>query len=183
MNCPAEPQRRSDQTRAQIMSAFTRLVFANGFENVSVKKLVEEAQVARSTFYEHFSDKEDVLRACMSRMFAVVADCVASDEAPRRLVEVLEHLWSNRRLTDAIFSGHARKVLSRNQADLVETRLKAVGSPGPLPSRLAAIHLAEGQLSLVESWMRGHAHAASEDVALALHRSSRAAARALVRAD
>ena len=183
MNCPAHPARRSDQTRAEIMKAFTRLVFANGFENVSVKKVVEEAQLARSTFYEHFADKEDVLRACMTRMFAVVADCIASDERPGRLVEVLEHLWSNRRLTDAIFTGHARKVLSRNQADLIESRLKAVGSPGRIPSRLAAIHLAEAQLSLVESWMRGHAHAASEDLAAALHRSSRASALALVRAD
>ncbi|WP_028970302.1 TetR/AcrR family transcriptional regulator [Sphingomonas sp. URHD0057] len=183
MNCPAHPARRSDQTRAQIMKAFTRLVFAHGFESVSVKKVVEEAQLARSTFYEHFSDKEDVLRACMTRIFAVVADCIASDQPPGRLVEVLEHLWSNRRLTDAIFSGQARKVLSRNQTDLIESRLKTIGPQGPLPSRLAAIHLAEAQLSLVESWLRGHAHAAPDDLAAALHRSSRASALALLGAD
>jgi len=165
------------------MSAFTRLVFANGFENVSVRKIVEEAKVARSTFYEHFSDKEDVLRTCMGRIFAVLADCVISDEPPAKLVEVLDHLWSNRRLTDAIFSGHARAVLSRNQADLIESRLNGTGSPAQIPSRLAAISIGEAQLALVESWMRGRAFARVEDVAAALHHSSRASATALLRVE
>jgi AcrR family transcriptional regulator len=161
------------------MSAFTRLVFANGFENVSVKQVVEEAQLARSTFYEHFSDKEDVLRACMGRMFSVVADCIIADKPPPRLAEVLDHLWSNRRLTDAIFSGHARTVLARHQADLIELRLRESGAALRLPSRLAAIEIAEAQLALVESWLRGRAHCDAGQLADGLHRSSRASALAL----
>lgn len=179
MNCPAHPARRSEQTRAGIMKAFTRLVFANGFENVSVKGVVAEAQVARSTFYEHFSDKEDVLRACMGLIFAVIADCVIDDGPPPKLADVLRHLWSNRRLADAIFSGQARNVLSRNQADLIELRLR--GAPLLLPGRLAAISLAEAQLALVESWLRGRAFATAEDMAAALSVSSRASADALRR--
>ena len=57
--------RRSERTRARLLAAFTNLVFAKGFENVSVRDIVVAADVARSTFYEHFSDKEDVLRASM----------------------------------------------------------------------------------------------------------------------
>jgi AcrR family transcriptional regulator len=176
MTMHARLNRRSERTRTQLMSAFTKLVFAKGFENVSVRELVAEAGVVRSTFYEHFSDKEDVLRSCMTRFFAVVADCACADSMPRELNRVLDHLWSNRRLTDGIFTGHARAILARNQADLVETRLRSIGPNAALPSRLAAIEIAEAQLALIESWMRGRAFCSTEKLATGLHRSSRALA-------
>jgi AcrR family transcriptional regulator len=161
------------------MSAFTSIVFAQGFENVTIRKIVESADIARSTFYEHFSNKEDVLRACMGKFFSIIADCIVHDDQPAELGKVLDHLWSNRRLTDAIFSGHARDVLARNQVDLVEQRLRAMNPPTIMPPRLSAIPIAEAQLALVESWMRGRAFCPREQLALGLHRSSRASALAL----
>lgn len=182
MNCPANFQKRSEKTRRQIMSAFTGLVFAKGFENVSVREVVAAANVARSTFYEHFSGKEDVLRACMSRFFAVIAECVPSDTVPGELNRVLDHLWENRRLTDAIFSGAPRVILARALGEMVEAHLRDMnkGAPLALSYRLAAIHLAEGQLGLVENWMRGRAYCEVTELAQALHRSSRASALALL---
>jgi AcrR family transcriptional regulator len=172
-------ERRSARTRRQITTAFTRLVFAQGFEKVSVSAVVSAAGVARSTFYEHFSDKEDVLRACMNFLFVVIADCVSEDQMPKELEKALAHLWENRRLTDGVFSGQARVVLSRNQADLVELRLRQNESLR-LPSRLAAIEIAEAQLALIESWMRGRAFCSIEQLAEGLHRVSRASALALI---
>lgn len=172
--------RRSEQTRTELMSAFSGLVFAKGFENVSVKDIIASAGLARSTFYEHFSNKEDVLRACMTRFFEIVADCVSADGIPPLLFKVLDHLWANRRLTDAVFSGHARTVLARNQADLVEQRLRAMAPLLRLPHRLAAIQIADAQLGLVESWMRGRAPCSVENLADGLFRSSRASALALI---
>lgn len=171
--------RRSEQTRAGLMSAFTRLVFDKGFENVKASEVAASAKVARSTFYEHFSGTEDVLRVCMTQFFAIVADCVLTDEEPSELARVLDHLWSNRRLTDGIFSGHARSILARNQADLIELRLRTMNADRAMPSRLAAIPIAEAQLALIESWMRGRAFCPSNQLAAGLHRCSRASALAL----
>lgn len=175
----AEVTRRSEQTRAGLMSSFTQLVFAKGFENVSASEVAASAKVARSTFYEHFSGTEDLLRACMTRFFAIVADCVVQDEQPAELGKVIDHLWSNRRLVDGIFSGHARAILARNQADLVEMRLRALPGGLTMPSRLAAIQIAEAQLALIEGWMRGRAFCPPDQLAAGLHRASRASALAL----
>ena len=172
--------RRSEQTRTELMSAFSGLVFAKGFENVSVKDVIATAGLARSTFYEHFSNQEDVLRAGMTRFFEIVADCVSAEGVPANLLKVLDHLWSNRRLTDAIFSGYARMVLARNQADLVEQRLRTMSPVLRLPHRLAAIQIADAQLGLIESWMRGRAPCSVENLADGLFRSSRASALALI---
>ena len=102
------------------MSAFTAIVFADGFDNVTVRRIIEDANVARSTFYEYFSSKDDVLRACMSQFLSVIADTVANDTCPPNLVPVLEHLWEKRRLTDAIFTGSARSILGLRERELAQ---------------------------------------------------------------
>lgn len=174
--------KRSDATRGDLLAAFTKLLFAKGLDQVAVQQIAASAGHARSTFYEHFSSKEDVLRASMSRFFAVIADCLVSEEPPELLSKVLEHLWQNRRLSDAIFSGQARVVLARNQIDLVESRLRSIEPTRGLnlPPRLAAAQIAEGQLALLENWMRGRAFCSIENLAAGLHRSSRASALAFM---
>jgi AcrR family transcriptional regulator len=150
---------------------------------VSVQRIVAGAGTARSTFYEHFGGKEDILRASMAPFFATFADCVLSECQPDNLAKVLEHMWGNRRLTDAIFTGASRAILARNLSEMVETRLRELhaGAPLTLPYRLAAIMIADAQMTLVESWLRGRAYARQADVGFALHDGSRALAKALAR--
>lgn len=174
---------RSERSRAAILGAFVELIFRDGFENVSVQGIVTGAGIARSTFYEHFSNKEDVLRASMAQFFEVLARCVTRENEPPELAGVLNHFWGNRRLIDAIFTGAPRRILALSLSEIIETNLRNHGADKLLlPSRLAAIHLAEAQLALVESWLRGRAFATVEDLATALHQSSKASANALIRA-
>ena len=167
---------RSERSRAAILGAFITLIFRDGFERLSVGAIVAEAGVARSTFYEHFSGKEDVLQASMSHFFNVMAGCVASDQQPPELIRVIEHFWGNRRMADAVFTGHPRLILVRSLSELIERRLRAAGEGGkPLvPYELSSIQIAEAQIALVENWLRGRAYCQAEDMAAALHRSSRA---------
>ena len=174
--------RRVARTREALLVAFRELVFANGYENVTVRGVVARANVGRSTFYEHFTSKDDILRASMSQFLIVFAESIASAAPPERLVAVLDHLWSNRRLTDAIFTGSPRAILARTLAQMIEARLEQMAGAGALaiPLRLAGIQRAAGQLAVVEAWMRGKAHCAAPRLADAFHASSRAAALALL---
>ena len=182
---PLPFENRSDRTRAALLHAFRDLIFRDGFENISVQRIVVQAGTARSTFYEHFSGKEDVLRASMAPFFEVMADCVPSTKPPDRLGSVLAHMWENRRLGDAVFSGAPRKILAQSFGELVEARLHRHfgGHPLIIPYRLAAIQLAEAQLALVENWLRGRAFASVEGMTEALYRTSRATAESLRRLD
>jgi len=173
---------RAERSRSALLRAFVELMFRSGFENISVQEIVAGAGTARSTFYEHFSSKEDILRASMGHFWGVVAACVDSSDEPAELPRVLAHFWESRRLADATFSGAARIILSRALSEMIEARLHAIhqGAPLLLPYRLAAIHLAEGQMALIEGWLRGRAFARVEEMAAALHRSTRASALALL---
>lgn len=175
-------QNRSECTRDAILRSFAGLLFRQGFDDISVREIVAAAAVARSTFYEHFSSKEDVLCTSMGQFFDVLARCVSDEEQPAGLVVLLAHFWENRRLTDAIFSGTPRKIIALSLSEMVEARLREDAvDERLLPDRLAAIHIGEAQLALVEGWLRGRAPAKVNDMAAALHRSSRASARAMTR--
>lgn len=172
---------RSDRTRAGLVGAFVTLMFRDGFENVSVQGIAAEAGMARSTFYEHFSGKDDVLRASMAHLLAALADCVTCEVEPPEVGMVLGHMWGNRRLADAIFTGAPRRIIALSLCEMIEARIRHAYDAGSviLPLRLAAIQLAEGQLALIENWLRGRAFARAEDLARALHRTSRASMLAL----
>jgi|KBSMisStaDraftv2_1062788.scaffolds.fasta_scaffold498169_1 AcrR family transcriptional regulator len=174
---------RGERTRDTILRAFVALMFRDGFDHITVQNIVAEAGIARSTFYEHFGRKEDVLRASMAQFFVVLARCVSSDDQPAELARVLDHFWENRRLTDAIFDSAPRRILALSLSEMVEAQLRERSGELVLPARLAAIHIAEAQLALVETWLRGRAFAHASDVATALHKSSLASAAALSRAN
>lgn len=178
---------RVARTRIELMGAFTAILFAKGYEATTVQQITQRANVARSTFYDHFTSKADILRACMAQFFSVYADCVDAGSPPERLPDVLRHLYENRRLTDAIFTGPPRKALSRGLREMMEPKLKLMRagtrSASVIPTSLAAVQLAESQLSLTEAWLRGLARCEPDKLADALFASTRAAALTLTGAD
>jgi len=53
--------RRIRRTRQLLQDAFVALLREKRYEDVSVQDIIERADVARSTFYVHYVDKEDLL--------------------------------------------------------------------------------------------------------------------------
>jgi AcrR family transcriptional regulator len=175
----ARPDRRVARTQAAIRDAFVKLFFERGFDEVGVGDIAEAADVARSTFYQHFTSKEQVLCATMQPMLVHLAAAVDSPEIPPHLPGVIGHFWSNRRLAQAVFTGSAKPAIIRMLADLIEPRL---GTPPGAPARLVAMHLAAMQLGLVEEWLTGRYRCPPESLSETLYRSSFASARALTAA-
>jgi AcrR family transcriptional regulator len=179
---PVATDRRVATTRAALLAAFRDLLFERGFETVRIGDIARRANVGRSTCYAHFAGREDLLAAGMAPFLAAFAEAAAGDRLPPALERVLDHLWSRRRLADAIFTGAARVALARALAGMIEAGLRrpAPDRSSGLPPRLAAIALAGFQLALVEAWLRGRGHCPPARMAAALHGASRAAALGLV---
>ena len=55
--------RRVRRTRELLRSALLSLIEEKGYERVTVQDILDRADVGRSTFYAHFTDKDDLLRA------------------------------------------------------------------------------------------------------------------------
>jgi AcrR family transcriptional regulator len=60
--------RRSLRTRQLLSDALAALMVSQRYESISVQQITERANVGRSTFYAHFTDKDDLLVATVRRM-------------------------------------------------------------------------------------------------------------------
>ncbi|TIP04713.1 MAG: TetR family transcriptional regulator [Mesorhizobium sp.] len=60
---PREIDRRSARTRKALHQALLDLMLRKGYEALSVQDIIDEADVGRSTFYAHYTGKEDLLRS------------------------------------------------------------------------------------------------------------------------
>lgn len=96
---------RDSKARLAIVGALQRLLLEHRFEQVSVGTIVAAADVGRSTFYEHFRCKEDVLRVSLSPVVTVLAETIDIDRVTDRLLGMLEHLLSQADMTRAYLRG------------------------------------------------------------------------------
>jgi len=58
---PSQGDRRVRRTRAALRAALVALIVERGWDGFNTQDLCDRADVARSTFYLHFADKEEVL--------------------------------------------------------------------------------------------------------------------------
>lgn len=156
--------RRVRRTRAAIFAAFLRLVLARRYETIRTGDLIAEADVGRSTFYEHFRGKDDVLVAIVDPIFAPLADAASGRGGHFRLLAMLDHVWEQRALARLIFDPARLPRLQRKLAAMIEARLEGEGD---LPPIMAATAAAAAQLALLRLWLAGEAACPAE--ALARH--------------
>ena len=61
--------RRKIKTKKAITEAFNTLITKKRYEKISIQNIIDEADVGRSTFYEHFGTKDDLLRSRCHELF------------------------------------------------------------------------------------------------------------------
>jgi AcrR family transcriptional regulator len=62
------PRRRGTDARRRLLDALERLLATHDFASVTASAIVAEAGFAHGTFYRHFRDKRDALRAALERI-------------------------------------------------------------------------------------------------------------------
>ncbi len=62
------PDRRVQKTRKLLQDALIELVAGKGYESVSIREILDKANVGRSTFYAHFQDKDQLLHSILDRL-------------------------------------------------------------------------------------------------------------------
>ena len=60
--------RRVQKTRKLLQDALIELVAEKGYESVTIREILDKANVGRSTFYAHFQDKDQLLHSILGRL-------------------------------------------------------------------------------------------------------------------
>ncbi len=64
--------RRIARTRSSLNHALLSLILEKGYEAITVEDICARANIARSTFYMHFSDKDDLHRSGLDHLRAML---------------------------------------------------------------------------------------------------------------
>jgi AcrR family transcriptional regulator len=159
---------RVERTRKALIGAFVALFFERPYARISVGAIVARARVGRSTFYEHFVDKEDLLAASMGGVLTVLASSVDRGASAAAMKHTIDHFAANADQARALLGGSARRPIARALAAKIEARLAARG--GWTAGRAVAVALSEAILGTIAAWLRGEIDQSSREIADVLHR-------------
>ena len=168
--------RRSRRTRQALHQALIRLIVERGYDEISVADIAEAADTGRSTFYAHFTDKDDLLRSAGGYLKSVLikeheAAAAGSRRAEDRILGfsrfMTAHLYEQRQIFHALMRGQGgaifldmvRDVL----CDIVRRELTATGDE-PLQREVAVQFVVGGYINIVTWWLRSGARQSPEAV-------------------
>jgi len=175
----AKEDRRVTRTRAALIHAFDDLVLSGRGAKIRVADIVENANVGRSTFYDHYAGADDIHMAALARPFATLADAAAGSGDEGSMAQLLAHFWENRRRARQTLEGRTGDKTARLLVGLIEERLARDEGALTLPLRLAARQLGEAALSPLRGWIFAEAPCTPEALASAICAAGRALRAAL----
>lgn len=139
--------RRLSSTEAAIIEAFITLALGQRYGAIRVADIISQAGVAKSTFYEHFKGKDDVLLSAMQPVLLALATAASGRAARSYVRPVIEHLWERRSVARPIIDSTAASMLQRRLADAIASHGGMWNGSGD--TSLFAVGIAAAQLSML----------------------------------
>ena len=162
------------RTRRRLQGALFDLAQERGIDQVSVSDIAERAGVNRTTFYQHYSDRETLLADALDLITEeaeVTLDDIDIDspEPPLVLVNFLRHIELHGNLYQQVFTepGYG-VVLARLRSHIHDWVVEAAGAPGvdaSIPLNVVAAGLAGSIIGVIGEWLKGSPRASVDEVA------------------
>ena len=165
--------RRSIRTQRLLGDALIALLLEKRYDDITVQDILDRANIGRSTFYEHYWDKEDLLTSEIARVIDGLDQRLAT--SPQQTAAILpslalfQHVREQQRLFQALIRGQSiQQALLRSQGiqivfqafqDLlrrrVEQRLRKERKKEVPDNLLAAVasYVAGAFMTLMQWWL------------------------------
>ncbi len=173
--------RRVNRTRTLLQNALLSLISRRSYDTITVENICETANIGRSTFYAHYTGKDDLKRSGIDdhlRKLLVEHQREASDRSGNSSgccfgfsLAMFEHARDHKELYRALVGGRGgtvalgriRKILS----DLVRDELAATAnknSADALPREVVVQYVAGAYMALLTWWLDGGAKLPPENM-------------------
>lgn len=164
--------RRSARTRQKLEQACRRLVARKPYDAIQVEEICAEAGVARSTFYAHYTGKDDLKRRGLDHLDREIAAAAAAaaDAAPFAFAKTLfEHAHAHRDHIGALTGGRGDDVARMRLREIITANVRrdlgarSRGSRGDLAPQIAVTVAAF--IGLLDWWLDEGSDRTAEDMA------------------
>jgi AcrR family transcriptional regulator len=169
--------RRVRRTRKALRDALVTLMTEKGYESVTVQDIIDRADVGRSTFYTHFTDKDDLLRDNLAGLRSLVQRPVPAEAAGRRRpllrfsLPLFRHVYAEQDMARALFGRPSGAPVVRQVEQLLTdvvrselSTLSAGGAQGRVPQEAVVRFVVGAYLSLASWWLGGDEVISPEDI-------------------
>ncbi len=155
--------RRSRRTRQLITEAMAELLQEKRYEDITVRNILDRADIGSSTFYAHYFDKEDVQASLIKQLFEQLLRQDLHRSGEREVVPSLElfrHIQQNSQQLQALIRSRSGEMLwevvESTMSQMIEQSLTSTISAKrscsvPLP--VVAYYLATAFLTLLKWWL------------------------------
>ena len=190
--------RRVQRTRELLQKAMIELISARGYDAITIQDIVDCANVGRTTFYLHYTSKDDLFMSCHEAIVnqfesgplyhhPLSREALLSLEAPPGMIAAYLHLQDAWVRLYPIFQGKDGPLILRRIRDAsaqeIEANLRAAfaEADSAIPLVFLANYLAGAQIALMQWWLEKRpangAAQTPENLARTFHRLQRAAIR------
>ncbi len=159
------PDRRVRRTRNLLQDALMEIMLTKGYDDVTVQDIVDRANVGRSTFYAHFTDKQQLLTSGIEQLRESLARQEGVLEGPSAgllgfSLPMFQHVADNYRLYRALVVKGGSALVEELARDmltgLVRDELAVLvppGAPLPVPLEVVVQYTVSSFLALQTWWL------------------------------
>jgi len=170
-----KPDRRVRRTRQALQDALLALMAHKSYPTITIQDIIDRADVGRSTFYTHYTDRDDLLQDCFDELRAIIKRPPTNEpgnqnQLLRFSLPLFRHVNEKRDLTRALLNSRDTPVFGQIEqliGDIVRRELSALLSAishSPIP-REAVIHYIVGAyLALLSWWLENDASHTPENI-------------------
>jgi AcrR family transcriptional regulator len=155
--------RRSRRTRQLVTQAMAELLHEKSYEDITVRDILDRANVGSSTFYAHYFDKEDVQASLIQQLFEQLLQQLLRRSGKREVVpslELFQHVQQNFQQIQALIPGRFGEtfwgVAESTMSQMMEQSLKSTRGlkhSCAVPPAVVARYLAATFLTLLKWWL------------------------------
>ncbi|MFI7613473.1 TetR/AcrR family transcriptional regulator [Nonomuraea terrae] len=179
--------RRVRRTRRLIQEALVALILEKGYEAVTVTDVIERADVGRSTFYSHFTDKHDVLLSNLDDHDFLRPAPDSGGGLFAFSLPMFEHARERGRLVRALLGrrgggpllAHGERLL----AEIVRRELLAAGARPSGGLDLLVVCVVGAYMGLLRAWVDGETAASPAELDAAFRTAVEPGVWALIHGD
>jgi len=153
--------------RQALLASFARLALSKLYHDFGVDCVVRAANVARSTFYYHFSTKDDLLLENLRELIAVLGITPLESSPSPELKRWIAHIWQHRSPAGRLVTGRTgEKLQSALTVELRTTMLdRCADRFNSASAALRAEQIAGSTMTLLRAWLGNRISARPDEMA------------------